>query len=93
MWLSKVSDDVALSPFSLQLAVDVQVPQCFGGVEGQVMFIDTVGSFLLQRVTDIAAAAVRHCSLLAEDDEQRAAMETFTVETLLSNIFLVMSTK
>lgn len=69
--------------------MDVQVPQCFGGVEGQVIFIDTEGSFLLQRVIDVATAAVRHCSLLAEDDEQRAAMATFTVETILSNIFVV----
>lgn len=69
--------------------MDVQVPQCFGGVGGQAVYIDTEGSFLLQRVLDIAAAAVRHCSLLVEDDEQRFAMETFTVETILSNIFLV----
>ncbi|XP_033484304.2 DNA repair protein RAD51 homolog 3 isoform X1 [Epinephelus lanceolatus] len=73
----------------LQLAVDVQVPQCFGGVGGQVVYIDTEGSFLLQRVIDIAAAAVQHCSLLVEDDEQRAAMGDFTVETILSNMFLV----
>nr|XP_043894385.1 DNA repair protein RAD51 homolog 3 [Solea senegalensis] len=73
----------------LQLAVDVQVPPCFGGIEGHVIFVDTEGSFVLQRVIDIAAAAVTHCSLLAEDDEQRGAMATFTVETILSNIFLV----
>ncbi|XP_027131343.1 DNA repair protein RAD51 homolog 3, partial [Larimichthys crocea] len=73
----------------LQLAVDVQVPQCFGGVGGQVVYIDTEGGFLLQRVVDIAAAAVRHCSLLVEDDEQRVAIDTFTVETVLSNMFLV----
>ncbi|CAJ1085691.1 DNA repair protein RAD51 homolog 3 [Xyrichtys novacula] len=73
----------------LQLAVDVQVPPCFGGVGGQVVFIDTEGTFLLQRVTDMAAAAVQHCALLVEDDEQRVAMTTFSVETILSNIFLV----
>uniref|UniRef100_A0A8D3ANX9 DNA repair protein RAD51 homolog 3 n=1 Tax=Scophthalmus maximus TaxID=52904 RepID=A0A8D3ANX9_SCOMX len=60
-----------------------------GGVEGQAIYIDTEGSFLLQRVVDVAAAAVRHCSLLVEDEEQRVAMTTFTVETILSNIFLV----
>lgn len=69
--------------------MDVQIPQCFGGVEGQVVYIDTEGSFLLQRVVDIAVATVRHCSLLAEDEEQRVAMTTFTVETILSNMFLV----
>ncbi|KAF1390971.1 hypothetical protein PFLUV_G00063670 [Perca fluviatilis] len=80
---------VGKTQLCLQLAVDVQVPQCFGGVGGQVVYIDTEGSFLLQRVVDIAAAAVQHCSLLVEDDEQRVAMETFTVETILSNMFLV----
>lgn len=80
------------SLFSLQLAVDVQLPQCFGGVEGQVIFVDTEGSFVLQRVVDISAAAVRHCFMLAEDEEQRAAMGTFTVENILSNIFLVRTT-
>ncbi|XP_053173802.1 DNA repair protein RAD51 homolog 3 [Scomber japonicus] len=73
----------------LQLAVDVQVPQCFGGVGGQVLFIDTEGSFIVQRAIDIATAAVRHCSLLAEDAEQREAVTTFTVETILSNIFVL----
>ncbi|KAK1898374.1 DNA repair protein RAD51 like 3 [Dissostichus eleginoides] len=73
----------------LPLAVDVQVPVCFGGLGGQVVVVDTEGSFLLQRVQDIAGAVVKHCSLLVEDDEQRVAMTTFSVETILSNIFLV----
>lgn len=77
------------SVLSLQLAVDVQLPQCFGGLGGQVVFVDTEGSFVLQRVVDLSAAAVRHCSILAEDEEQRVAMTTFTVENILSNIFLV----
>uniref|UniRef100_A0A3Q1HYM4 DNA repair protein RAD51 homolog 3 n=1 Tax=Acanthochromis polyacanthus TaxID=80966 RepID=A0A3Q1HYM4_9TELE len=80
---------VGKTQLCLQLAVDVQVPQCFGGVEGHAIFVDTEGGFLLQRVVDMAAAAVRHCSLLAEDEEQRIAMETFTVETILSNIYVV----
>ncbi|XP_070767151.1 DNA repair protein RAD51 homolog 3 [Enoplosus armatus] len=80
---------VGKTQLCLQLAVDVQVPQCFGGVGGQVVYIDTEGSFLLQRVVDIASATVRHCSLLVEDDEQRVTMTTFTVETILSNMFLV----
>ncbi|KAG8003074.1 DNA repair protein RAD51-like protein 3 [Nibea albiflora] len=80
---------VGKTQLCLQLAVDVQVPQCFGGVGGQVVYIDTEGGFMLQRVVDIATAAVRHCSLLVEDDEQHVAMENFTVETVLSNMFLV----
>ncbi|XP_047443374.1 DNA repair protein RAD51 homolog 3 isoform X2 [Mugil cephalus] len=80
---------VGKTQLCLQLAVDVQVPQCFGGVEGQAVYVDTEGGFVLQRLVDVATAAVRHCSLLAEDAEQRDAMATFTVETVLSNIFLV----
>ncbi|XP_070696461.1 DNA repair protein RAD51 homolog 3 [Pempheris klunzingeri] len=80
---------VGKTQLCLQLAVDVQVPQCFGGVGGQVVYIDTEGSFLLPRVIDIATAAIRHCSLLVEDEEQRVTMTTFTLETILANMFLV----
>ncbi|KAG9351866.1 hypothetical protein JZ751_023117 [Albula glossodonta] len=70
------------------LAVDVQIPLCFGGLGGQVVYIDTEGSFLVQRIVDMAKSAVDHCSLLAEDTEQREALKEFTVETILSNLFL-----
>ncbi|KAM6924629.1 DNA repair protein RAD51 homolog 3 [Xenentodon cancila] len=80
---------VGKTQLSLQVAVNVQVPRCFGGLEGQVIFVDTEGSFVLQRVIDIAAATVRYCSLLAGDEDQQVAMEMFTMETILSNIYLV----
>ncbi|XP_077438750.1 DNA repair protein RAD51 homolog 3 [Vanacampus margaritifer] len=80
---------VGKTQLCLQLAVDVQVPPCFGGLGGQVVFIDTEGSFMVQRVVDLATAAVRHCTVLAEDAEQRDAAAAFTVENILSNIFLV----
>lgn len=51
----------------MQLAVDVQIPVCFGGLGGKALYIDTEGSFVVQRVADMAEAAVKHCSLLAED--------------------------
>ncbi|XP_077462903.1 DNA repair protein RAD51 homolog 3 [Stigmatopora argus] len=80
---------VGKTQLCLQLAVDAQVPPCFGGLGGQVLFIDTEGSFMVQRVVDLASAAVRHCTLIAEDAEQRDAVKAFTVESILSNIFLV----
>lgn len=66
------------------------MPRCFGGIGAQVVYIDTEGSFLTQRVVDLATAAVNHCSLLVDDHEQRIAMETFTVESILSDLFVVM---
>ncbi|KAM8830982.1 DNA repair protein RAD51 homolog 3 [Synchiropus picturatus] len=80
---------VGKTQLCLQLAVDAQVPECFGGVAGQVVFVDTEGSFVIQRLKDLAAAAVRHCSLLVENSEQEAAMATFTVEHILANVFIV----
>ena len=58
-----------------------------------MLYIDTEGTFVVQRAVDIAAATVRHCSLLVEDDEQRVAMETFSVDSILSNMFLVSEVK
>lgn len=36
----------------------MQVPAALGGPEGQVIYIDTEGSFMIDRVVDIASAAV-----------------------------------
>uniref|UniRef100_A0A8C9VTG1 DNA repair protein RAD51 homolog 3 n=1 Tax=Scleropages formosus TaxID=113540 RepID=A0A8C9VTG1_SCLFO len=79
---------VGKTQLCIQLAVDVQIPLCFGGLGGHAVYIDTEGSFLVQRVVDMAEAAVKHCSLLAEDTEQREALKGFTLETILSNLFL-----
>lgn len=54
----------------MQLAVDVQIPECFGGVAGEAVFIDTEGSFMVDRVVDIATACVQHCQLIAETHEE-----------------------
>ena len=50
---------------SLQLAVDVQIPECFGGVAGEAVFIDTEGSFMVDRVVSLATACIQHLHLIA----------------------------
>lgn len=57
---------IQLSLDSMQLAVDVQIPECFGGVEGEAVFIDTEGSFMVDRVVDLATACIQHLHLIAE---------------------------
>lgn len=59
---------------SMQLAVDVQIPECFGGVAGEAVFIDTEGSFMVDRAADIAAACVRHCQLIAEAHQEEGML-------------------
>ncbi|XP_060765160.1 DNA repair protein RAD51 homolog 3 isoform X2 [Neoarius graeffei] len=73
----------------VQLAVDVQIPVCFGGLGGEAVFIDTEGGFVVQRLVGVAKAAVEHCTALAEDEEQQRALESFTVEKILSGVFLI----
>ncbi|XP_042298426.1 DNA repair protein RAD51 homolog 3 [Sceloporus undulatus] len=74
----------------MQLAVDVQIPECFGGLAGEAVFIDTEGSFMVDRVADMAAACVQHCRLIAErhpDEDHQPALETFSLENILSHIY------
>lgn len=83
---------VGKTQLCIQLAVDVQIPECFGGVEGEAVYIDTEGSFIIQRVVDIAKATYDHCMFLAgteinQDLKQEAAK--FTVESILSGIHYV----
>ncbi|XP_066552015.1 DNA repair protein RAD51 homolog 3 [Amia ocellicauda] len=79
---------VGKTQLCIQLAVDVQIPLCFGGLGGQAVFLDTEGSFLVQRAVDVAEAAVQHCALLAEDAEQQDALQRFTVDNILSQLFV-----
>uniref|UniRef100_A0A669Q1R0 DNA repair protein RAD51 homolog 3 n=1 Tax=Phasianus colchicus TaxID=9054 RepID=A0A669Q1R0_PHACC len=81
---------VGKTQLCMQLAVDVQIPECFGGVAGEAVFIDTEGSFMVDRAADIATACVRHCQLIAEahqEDDHLKALETFSLESILSHIY------
>lgn len=50
---------------SMQIAVDVQIPNQFGGLQGEAVYIDTEGSFIVERLVDIAKATVDHCHEMA----------------------------
>ncbi|XP_053425091.1 DNA repair protein RAD51 homolog 3 isoform X1 [Nycticebus coucang] len=81
---------VGKTQLCIQLAVDVQIPECFGGVAGEAIFIDTEGSFMIDRVVDIATACIQHLQLIAEThtgEEHQKALEDFTLENILSHIY------
>lgn len=50
----------------MQIAVDVQIPGQFGGLQGEAVYIDTEGSFIVERLVDIAKATVDHCNEMAK---------------------------
>ncbi|XP_036124645.1 DNA repair protein RAD51 homolog 3 isoform X2 [Molossus molossus] len=81
---------VGKTQLCMQLAVDVQIPECFGGVEGEAVFIDTEGSFIVDRVVDLATACIQHLQLIAGTQMEEAhpkALENFTLENILSHIY------
>ncbi|XP_074915616.1 DNA repair protein RAD51 homolog 3 isoform X2 [Chelonoidis abingdonii] len=81
---------VGKTQLCMQLAVDVQIPECFGGLAGEAVFIDTEGSFMVDRVVDIATACVQHCQLIAEthqEEDFQKSLETFSFESILSHIY------
>ncbi|XP_062967856.1 DNA repair protein RAD51 homolog 3 isoform X4 [Cynocephalus volans] len=81
---------VGKTQICMQLAVDVQIPECFGGVAGEAVFIDTEGSFMVDRVVDLATACIQHLHLTAGThvgEEHQKALEDFTLENILSHIY------
>uniref|UniRef100_A0A8C6DUB6 DNA repair protein RAD51 homolog 3 n=1 Tax=Moschus moschiferus TaxID=68415 RepID=A0A8C6DUB6_MOSMO len=81
---------VGKTQLCMQLAVDVQIPECFGGVEGEAVFIDTEGSFMVDRVVDLGTACIQHLQLIAGThigEEHPKALQDFTLENILSHIY------
>ncbi|XP_062072739.1 DNA repair protein RAD51 homolog 3 [Lepus europaeus] len=81
---------VGKTQLCMQLAVDVQIPECFGGVAGEAVFIDTEGSFMVDRVVELATACIQHLHLIAGahmEEEHQKALEEFTLENILSHIY------
>ncbi|KAI4382056.1 hypothetical protein MLD38_008064 [Melastoma candidum] len=49
---------IGKTQMGIQLAVNVQIPVDCGGVRGKAIYIDTEGSFMLERVLQIAEACI-----------------------------------
>ena len=52
----------------------MQIPSVFGGLDGEAIFIDTEGSFIVERLADMAKAAISHCKLVTK--QQRTPGKT-----------------
>ena len=75
----------------IQLCASVQIPRVFGGVDGSALYIDTEGSFMAERVHEVAEATVRHLNLVSRTCLERDEVEStpcFAVETVLDQIHL-----
>lgn len=72
----------------MQLAVDVTIPKVFGGLEGEVLYIDSEGSFVVERVVDMAGAVLRSLRRISKSSrgdpmlqaQQHKALELYCSE-------------
>jgi RAD51-like protein 2 len=73
----------------MQFSIDVQLPAEFGGLEGQAIYIDTEGSFMVERCAQMADAFISHLQRIVRhknDLVKLAAASRVTKETVLANI-------
>ncbi|KAL4428659.1 hypothetical protein ABPG77_009765 [Micractinium sp. CCAP 211/92] len=80
---------VGKTQLGMQLALDVQIPRAFGGVEGQAVYIDTEGSFMLERLCQMADALVAHLARVAAlkgDAAKAGAAAALTRDALLAGV-------
>ena len=80
---------IGKTQLGMQLAVDVQIPKEFGGLGGQAVYIDTEGSFMAERVEEIAHACLEHLQKIAtsaQDADLLRLMGKWDVEKMLANI-------
>mmetsp|Transcript_12588 Transcript_12588/g.25551 ORF Transcript_12588/g.25551 Transcript_12588/m.25551 type:complete len:309 (-) Transcript_12588:2703-3629(-) len=87
---------VGKSQFAFSFAVNARVPKVFGGLGAQVVFMDTEGSFVVERIVEIAEAMVRHIHRMANSGDptsprtskMKTSAETFSVESILGGIHI-----
>ncbi|GLJ25972.1 hypothetical protein SUGI_0498070 [Cryptomeria japonica] len=80
---------IGKTQLGIQLAINVQIPKVYGGLGGQAVYIDTEGSFMVERVIQIAEACIQRlkgmsCSNVRKEEEDHRKLH---VDDFLSNIF------
>ncbi|XP_063058634.1 DNA repair protein RAD51 homolog 3 [Engraulis encrasicolus] len=73
---------VGKTQLCMQLAVCVRLPECVGGRGAEVLYIDTEGSFLVQRAAEMAHAAI-------QKHTHHTDVKGVTVESILSQLWLL----
>ncbi|BFG21725.1 hypothetical protein CerSpe_079980 [Prunus speciosa] len=80
---------IGKTQLGIQLAVNVQIPVDFGGLGGKAVYIDTEGSFMVERALQIAEASVLDMSHYNEllRKELRTCQVEIQPTDILKNIF------
>jgi len=65
----------------MQLAVDVQIPSSHGGLDGECIYIDTEGSFHIERLKTIAEGLYTHLTNITKKKRKANESNTNTSES------------
>nr|GLL40711.1 DNA repair protein RAD51 homolog 3 [Ipomoea trifida] len=80
---------IGKTQLGIQLAVNVQIPSDYGGLQGKAIYIDTEGSFMVERALQIAEACAEdmqdYSGLLHKD--KQAHQIKMQPKDFLNNIF------
>ncbi|MFS7942598.1 putative ATP diphosphatase [Helianthus anomalus] len=81
---------IGKTQLGIQLAVNVQIPYDYGGVGGKAIYIDTEGSFMVERALQIAEACsadMAEYSRLHHKGPQACEVKTMQPKDFLENIY------
>ncbi|KAK1262206.1 hypothetical protein QJS04_geneDACA020546 [Acorus gramineus] len=80
---------IGKTQLGIQLAVNVQIPADYGGIGGKAVYIDTEGSFMVERASQIAEACIRETldNFVFQHKDYQMCPEGMQTNTFLSNIF------
>ncbi|XP_005100313.2 DNA repair protein RAD51 homolog 3 [Aplysia californica] len=70
----------------MQLAVAAHIPESLGGQGGEVVYMDTEGSFMIDRLVDMATATVKHFQELGGPQGSSDDVLQLSVGDILSGI-------
>ena len=63
---------IGKTQLGIQIALDVQIPELFTGCGGECIYIDTEGSFMVERVAEMAQALSDHLKKIAAKASKNA---------------------
>jgi len=73
---------IGKTQLGIQLSINVQIPKLCKGVEGKAIFIDTEGSFMIERVVQIANSTINYIKEAFPNYNN----DSFNLNSILSNI-------
>ncbi|XP_058104617.1 DNA repair protein RAD51 homolog 3 isoform X2 [Magnolia sinica] len=80
---------IGKTQLGIQLAINVQIPVDYGGLGGKAVYIDTEGSFRVERAFQIAEACIQDTlnSFVVQQRDVKVCQEKMQPKAFLANIF------